>query len=172
MLIFKIWPYKTKEELIDFRGDALGKPQLLTVLTCTSDFPDDSVRGEDDEVVRPSGLGVAEAISAALTNEGMSLTELCVEEDHGWYLSLEWQDLTFQIVVSDIGGECYITSFRPARGFVAWLLKKPDEEFRMFLETLHDVVESDGRFHNIEWSAVEDGLKDPRGQRPSDGLRR
>lgn len=129
----------------------MPKKKLLTVVECTTDFPDDYVEDEAGmEIVRVGGVGIATALVALLEARGMKVTQPSVDDEHGWCFDVSWKDRGFWVLVADAGPECIISTEETSKPIIAWLLGRR-QEYREFLEILHDVLSTDVRFHDLKW---------------------
>jgi hypothetical protein len=120
------------------------------MVECTADFPEDTLWGEDGEIDQVGGSAVAKAIAAGLAGRGVMVTDPIVDEDHGWCFDAKLNERSFWVLASYVG-EYIISVERRGRRFLDWLMRKPDDEYAAFLETLHEVLVADGRFHQLKW---------------------
>ena len=123
---------------------------IKTAIECVVDFPDDQLE-EDREIVRPGGMGVATAIAELLRQTGATVTEPCLDFEHGWEFVAERYGRRFWVLVTDLEKTKLIQTQD-----VSSLLKRlfsGRQAYTDFLKLLHRVLAGDARFKSAEWVA-------------------
>jgi hypothetical protein len=125
-----------------------------------ADFPDDAVRDEKFEVLRPGDLNVAEVVKQLLEGMQCEVSDLIMDYDHGWIFTGQYQDWPFWCQITENGEEtcllCEDDSWKPFR-------RRPRPQHIDLLRRLHAELVRDGRFHDIVWYTVDDFDKEGKG---------
>ncbi len=126
--------------------------QILQLIECNVDFPDDTVWDETEEqIVQTGGQSMAWAVADLLRANGARVSNPADHIEHGWELDAFWQDGTFFLQVTQLlDDEAIIITRDNTLGIFARLIGTPSP-YTAFLEMLHRVLSLDSRFSNIRW---------------------
>lgn len=85
-----------------------------TALEFDADFPDDCLWGDcGEELLRPEGLALSEAISSLLRQANMQVSQPEMDVDHYcWYLDVGWLGKHFQLQVVQLNTSLVVVSLR------------------------------------------------------------
>ena len=122
----------------------------LQVVDCTVDFPDDDI-WDGEELVRTNGLNTATAVAELLNEKGVPTEEPVERPVYGWILAPMWrgQEYWMQVTVLD-PEEVHIMTKEVSAGLFSRLFGSRSDLLE-FTELLHEMLASDGRFHNLRW---------------------
>jgi hypothetical protein len=124
-----------------------------------SDLPDDHIE-DGDQIVQFGGKSVIAAIGEMLTRCGCEVSEPIYADEHGWELNVKAgrRRLWCQVTLIDK----YLFIFEQNSWFGKHFRRYP-QEYIDALKHLSAELQSDPRFHEIEWFAEGEALGDKPG---------
>ena len=129
--------------------------KVRTWATFTSDLPDDHIENQaGDEILQFGGKSVAAAIGEILAGLGCAVSPPIYANEHGWELDAKFGKRRFWCQVTLIEG---------------WVMVFEDKTFmgsilgyhRLYLDVLKRLareLESDPRFHDVQWFGSDEML--------------
>ncbi len=125
-----------------------GRSEIKTAIECVADFPDDQLE-KDGEIVRPGGMGVAEAIAQLLSQAGLSVSEPSLDFEHGWEFFAEVDGRRFWVLVTDLD-QTKLIQTRDVSPFARRLFRG-QAAYANFLKEMYRMLSDDARFSSVQW---------------------
>ena len=132
-----------------------ARKKTLDLVTFNSDFPDDSVWDEQDNLLVPEGQTVAECLCQHLQKEDINCSDAFQYKFYGWAFEATYKQVKVHCILQIV--EEWILIMEERKSIISsFFYPSSDEAFGYIQKAVHTILKENNKFSNVLWYSQND----------------